>query len=114
MLRFMTSLALCAAAASAAAQTTVALDLVDATGATRAVGTVALAAGDKMRGDFHAGVIAAFAGGCERGVVIAYAVARLIAEAIGVHPRRNGASPELAYGWPIRADQALIGDMCFG
>ena len=43
MLRFMTSLALCAAAASAAAQTTVALDLVDATGATRAVGTVALA-----------------------------------------------------------------------
>ena len=44
MLRFMTSLALCAAAASAAAQTTVALDLVDATGATRAVGTVALAA----------------------------------------------------------------------
>jgi len=43
MLRFMTSLALCAAAGAAAAQTTVALDLVDATGATRAVGTVALA-----------------------------------------------------------------------
>lgn len=75
---------------------------------------VHLAAGDEMRGDFHAGVIAAFAGGRERGVVIAYAVARLVAEAIGVHPRRNGASPELAYGWPIGADQALIGDMCFG
>lgn len=45
MHRFLTRLALCAACATAAAhaQTTVTLDLVDASGATRAVGTVALA-----------------------------------------------------------------------
>lgn len=43
MHRFVTCLALCAATGASHAQTTVALDLVDATGATRAVGSVALA-----------------------------------------------------------------------
>ena len=43
MHRFITCLAFCLSAAGAQAQPTVALDLVDATGAVRSVGTVALA-----------------------------------------------------------------------